>query len=59
MTFIELDYLFVFLPLVVILYLVFRRTTVSTFGKTSIANLIILGASYYSTARQCHGIWCR
>jgi D-alanyl-lipoteichoic acid acyltransferase DltB (MBOAT superfamily) len=47
MTFIELDYLFVFLPLVVILYLIFRRTTVSTFGKTSIANLIILGASYY------------
>jgi alginate O-acetyltransferase complex protein AlgI len=39
MTFIELDYLFVFLPLVTVLYYVFRGTIW--------ANVIILGASYY------------
>jgi alginate O-acetyltransferase complex protein AlgI len=47
MTFIELDYLFVFLPVVVVLYHVFRRSLLTTFGKTSIANVIILSASYY------------
>jgi alginate O-acetyltransferase complex protein AlgI len=38
MTFISLDYLFVFLPAVVGLYLIFR--------KTFIANIIVMGASY-------------
>jgi alginate O-acetyltransferase complex protein AlgI len=47
MTFVELDYLFLFLPITVILYHVFRRTALSAFGKTSIANVIILSASYY------------
>jgi alginate O-acetyltransferase complex protein AlgI len=47
MTFVELDYLFVFLPVTVILYLLCRKTTLSTFGKTSIANVVILSASYY------------
>jgi alginate O-acetyltransferase complex protein AlgI len=47
MTFIELDYLFVFLPLTVVLYLVFRTTLITSFGKTSVANLVILAASYY------------
>ena len=47
MNFIELDYLFLFLPGVVLLYLIFRRTVISTFGKMSVANLIILAASYY------------
>jgi D-alanyl-lipoteichoic acid acyltransferase DltB (MBOAT superfamily) len=39
MTFIELDYLFIFLPVVVILYHVLRGTIW--------ANVLILGASYY------------
>jgi alginate O-acetyltransferase complex protein AlgI len=39
MTFIELDYLFVFLPLVTVLYYLFRATIR--------ANIIILAASYY------------
>jgi D-alanyl-lipoteichoic acid acyltransferase DltB (MBOAT superfamily) len=47
MTFVELDYLFVFLPLTVILYLIFRKTVVTAFGKTAIANVVILAASYY------------
>jgi alginate O-acetyltransferase complex protein AlgI len=47
MTFIELDYLFVFLPIIVMLYLIFRRTIIVTFGKTSVANIVILAASYY------------
>src|SRR5258708_2442420 len=47
MTFVELDYLFLFLPITVVLYYVFRRTTLSAFGKTSIANVVILSASYY------------
>jgi alginate O-acetyltransferase complex protein AlgI len=46
MTFIALDYLFVFLPIVVLLYHVCRRTAVYVWGKTSIANIIILAASY-------------
>jgi D-alanyl-lipoteichoic acid acyltransferase DltB (MBOAT superfamily) len=47
MTFIALDYLFLFLPIVVILYLIFRTTVLVAFGGMSIANLIILAASYY------------
>src|SRR5258708_29303077 len=47
MTFVELDYLFVSFPIVVILYHVFRRPLLSTFGNTSIANVVILSASYY------------
>jgi alginate O-acetyltransferase complex protein AlgI len=47
MTFVELDYLLVFLPLVVVLYHLFRSSVIGAFGKTSIANLIILAASYY------------
>ena len=39
MTFISIDYLFVFVPIVVGLYYVFRTSYV--------ANIIILGASYY------------
>ena len=39
MTFVELDYLFIFLPMVVVLYHLFRRTIW--------ANVLILVASYY------------
>ena len=38
MTFVSLDYLFLFLPIVVVLYYIFRNTV--------FANLVILGASY-------------
>jgi alginate O-acetyltransferase complex protein AlgI len=47
MTFVEFDYLFLFLPIVVVLYLIFRRTIVFTLGNLSFANFIILAASYY------------
>lgn len=47
MTFVEFDYLLLFLPGMVVLYHVFRKIPIYIFGKTTIANLIILIASYY------------
>lgn len=47
MTFISFNYLLLFLPLIVLLYHVFRKTFINIGGKTTVANICILGFSYF------------